>query len=154
MLCVFIPSEGSALLSSFDFRATLSRTIFSKKSSRNASHMRTVFLIKESLFDGKVLPQRFRVGYATPQKSPLPLQRSRIEILIMFCSQLRAGNQGRYDIILPKTRFKKFYAKTDVIAQSLKNCSELCYTIRGRCFMLSMNYEKCPLIRCFSEEVQ
>ena len=47
-----------------------------------------------------------------------------------------------------------FCAHTDVIAQSLKNGSELCYTICGRCFMLSLNYEISPKNRCFSSEAQ
>lgn len=90
MLCVFIPSEGSALLSSFDFRATLSRAIFSKKSSRNASHMRTVFLIKESLFDGKVLPRNCHAGQVLrASSSPSP----KIEVEFFF---FRMGSLGRH----------------------------------------------------------
>ena len=94
MLCVFIPSEGSALLSSFDFRATLSRTIFSKKSSRNASRMRTVFLIKESLFDEKVLPRNCHAGHVLRGScSPSP----KIEDAFFF---FRMGSLGRHHCYL------------------------------------------------------
>ena len=44
----------------------------------------------------------------------------------------------------PKIAYRNFNIKTNVIAQRLIFGSELCYTVRGRCFMLSMNYEKCP----------
>ena len=150
MLCVFIPSEGSVLLSSFDFRATLSRTIFSKKSSRNASHMRTVFLIKESLFDGKVLPRNCHAGQVLrASSSPSP----KIENAFFFFRMWRLGRHHWYlhRFTVPR---KNVHAHTDVIAQSLKNSAELCYTIRGLCFMLTLNYEKCPQNRCFSAKVQ
>ena len=48
---------------------------------------------------------------------------------------------------------KIFRFHTDVMAQRLKNSAELCHAIRGLCFMLTLNYEKCPKNRCFSPMV-
>ena len=119
---------------------------FPKKSSRNASHMRTVFLIKESLFDGKVLPRNCHAGQVLRASStPSP----KIEDAFFF---FRMWSLGRHLCYLHRFTVprKNFYAHTDVIAQRLKNGAELCHTIRGLCSMLTLNYEKCPQNRCFS----
>lgn len=63
------------------------------------------------------------------------------------------GTHGTYTGLLFYAD-KNFRSNMDVIAQSLKNGAELCYTIRGLCFMLTLNYEKCPQSRCFSAKVQ
>ena len=66
------------------------------------------------------------------------------------CKQNRKSDPPLFELAPVSCIQKNFYARTDVIAQNLKNSSELCYTIRGLCFMLTLNYEICPKSRCFS----
>ena len=58
-----------------------------------------------------------------------------------------------HESLLPLQRSNKNF-RMYVIAQALKIAAGLCYTIRGRCFLLSVNYEKCPFLGVFSEVIQ
>ena len=97
---------------------------------------------------------RNEISPPNPQKrASLRMSNERTSKASTFFLKRRTGNQNRYTLCLHWFPVFLFLLRTYVIAQTLIFSSELCYTIRGQCFMLSVNYEKCPLIRCFSEEV-